>query len=87
MGPRLDSKRGAGEPGVVAERRHPPPTLVLQELQVVQRALARWEAREHLCPAALVLVAVRELHMRVLEREGVFGELLEAQDYVALGSV
>ena len=45
------------------------------------------ETREDILPATLAFVAVRELDVRVLERELVFGEFFEADDYVVLRSV
>lgn len=53
--------------------------LVGQELEVQQRAAAAREAGQDLLPAGLVLVAVRELDVGVLEREVlVFGQFFEA---------
>lgn len=52
---------------------------ILQELEVVERAVPAGEAGEGAFPAGLALVAVRELDVGVVQRE-VFcvGELLEA---------
>lgn len=53
--------------------------LVGQKLQIQQRAAAAREAGQDLLPAGLVLVAVRELDVGVLEREVlVLGQFFEA---------
>ncbi len=61
--PRSRTSKARVEP----ERRDAAPRRVVQELDVVKRAAAAVEAREDLRPARLLLVAVRELDVRVRE--------------------
>lgn len=60
--------------------------LVLQELEIVEHAITRGETGKDLIPSGLVLVAMRELDVGVLKREGVFRKLLETEDDVVGGS-
>lgn len=62
---------GARESRVEAERSDPPALVVLEELEIVQRAPATAETAEDVGPPALLLVAVRKGDVRV--REGVPG--------------
>lgn len=87
MRPHLYTERGAGESGVVAERGDATSALVLQELEIVEGSFARREPGEDVGPAPLVLVAVRELDVCVLQGEGVLREFLEAEDDVVLGGL
>jgi hypothetical protein len=70
---------------VVAKRSHASAACVLQKLEVVQGAPTAWEAGEDLFPAALLLVAMRKVYKRVLERKLVFGQLLEPDDDAVRG--
>ena len=62
------ARRRACEARVVPERGDAAALVVREELEVVERALPAVEAREHLRPPALLLVAVRELYVRVWQR-------------------
>ena len=82
MRPSLDGERRARESSVEAKGRDSASALVLQKLEVVEGAAAAREACQDVGPAALALVAMRKLHVRVLERERLLGELLEPDDDV-----
>ena len=72
---------------MVAKRSNTP-SANLQELKVIQGTTAARESGENLLPSALVLVAVSELDVSVLEGEGRrLGELLEANDDCVLRRV
>lgn len=85
--PRLQRQRRAGIARVVAERGDPP-LLALEEFHVVQHAAAPGVPAQHILPAGLLLVAVRESDVDVFQRERVLVlELLEADDDVVGGGV
>lgn len=70
---------------MVPEGSDAPPGRVLQELEVVERAAAAGEAGEGAGPAGLLLVAVRELDVGVVQGEVVgVGELLEAWEWLGV---
>jgi hypothetical protein len=85
MRPNLYAQRGTGKSSMVSERRDSASSVVLKKLKVEESTIAGGEAGEDLIPTSLVLVAVRELDVGVLEREGVFGKLLEAKNDVIGG--
>jgi hypothetical protein len=73
-------RRGPGEASVEPKRGDAAPRCVRQELEVVERAAAVPEAREHVGPPCLALVAVRELDVRVREGARRCGQLLQTDD-------
>jgi hypothetical protein len=76
--PGLNCQCGASIASMVAEGGDAAAGCVLEELEVQEGAAALGEAGEDLFPAALGLVAVGKLHVRVFEGEAVFGEFFEA---------
>jgi len=72
----LDGKSSANETGVVAKGSNTPARLILQELEVIQRAAATGKPRQYVFPSALLLVAMCKVDERVLEWELVLGQFL-----------
>ena len=70
----------ASKAGVPAKRGHTAAVCILEELEVVELAAAALEAAEHIGPALLVLVAVGELDVRVLQIGAGRVELFQADD-------
>ncbi|KAH9818548.1 hypothetical protein Tdes44962_MAKER05313 [Teratosphaeria destructans] len=58
--PRQQSDSGSSKASMIAEGCDSAAILILEELQIQQRAIATWEAREDGVPAALALVACGE---------------------------
>lgn len=87
LSPGLYSQSRTSETSMVSESRDPTTALILQELKIVKSTLTSREAGQNLLPSTLVLVAVGELNVCVLEGEGVFGKLLETKDNMVGGSV
>ena len=85
--PSQESESSTSETGVVAKRSNTPTVLIFKELKVEKSAVSLVETTENGIPATLVLVAVCELDMSVLQGEVLLGELLEANDDVVLGNV
>jgi hypothetical protein len=83
-GPGQESESSTGETGVVTKRSNAATVLVLEELKVEKSAVALIKTTKNGVPATLVLVAVCELNVSVLQGEVLFGELLEANDDVVL---
>jgi hypothetical protein len=69
LGPNFNSESSSGETSMISKGCDTAARLVLKELQVEQGPVTGWETRENISPATLVLVAVRELDMGVLERD------------------
>lgn len=83
--PRLQRQRRARITRMVPKRRDPP-LLALEEFHIIQHPPSPGVAAEHILPAALLLVAVRERDVDVFQREGVLVlEFLEADDDVVRG--
>lgn len=70
MRPKQETKRSTHCACWPAKGSHATAIVVDEELEIEQEAVARGEATEHVLPAALILVAVREKDVRVLERIG-----------------
>jgi hypothetical protein len=83
----LDGKSSPHETSVIAERSNAPAWLILQEFKVVQCASSAGKPRQNVLPAALLLVAMREVDKCVLQRELVLGQLLQSDDDPVLGRV
>jgi hypothetical protein len=66
---------------------HSPPRIIREKLQIQQGTTAARPPAQNLVPPGLLLVAMRERNMDMLEREIVLGELLQAQDAGVLGRV
>lgn len=64
-----------------------PPRIVGEELEVQQGTTAARPPAQNLLPASLLLVAVREGDVDMLQREVRLGQLLETQDVGILGSI
>jgi hypothetical protein len=86
-GPGQERESSTSETGVVAKRSNTPTVLIFEELKVKKSAVSLVETTENGVPATLVLVAVCELDVGVLQGEVLLGELLEANDDVVLGNV
>lgn len=87
-GPILQRQRRARKARMVPKRSDAAASIgISQELQVQQGAAAAREAGQHLVPVLLALVAVGELDVDVLEREGLLAQLLEPNDDVVGGRV
>lgn len=80
--PSFNCESGAGVTRVVSKGSNTAAGFVLQEFEVEKGTTAAGETREDFLPAALVFVAVGELDMGMLEREGFFGQFFEADDDV-----
>lgn len=85
--PGQESESSTGETGVVAKRSNTTTILVLKKLEIKESAVASGETAENGVPATLVLVAVGELDVGVLQWEVLLGQLLEANDNVITGDV
>jgi hypothetical protein len=81
------SRRRSRKSGMEPERGDPSARGVGEELEVVQGSSSESEPTEDVGPAALVLVAVRELDVRVGEGSLGLLELLESDDGRRLGAV
>jgi hypothetical protein len=86
-GPGQESESSASETGVVAKRSNTATVLIFEELEVEESTIALVETTENGVPTALVLVAVCELDVGVLQGEVLLGQLLEANDDVILRNV
>lgn len=86
--PCLHSKRSACETSVVTKRRYTPALVVLQELKIEQCTAAAREPAQDRLPSCLVLVAVSELDVCVLQGKGfIFWELLETDNDMILRDI
>lgn len=86
-GPVLDGESRASITSRETESSNTATRLVGKELQVQQETLTTVPAAQDILPATLLLVAVGKSNMDVLQREIIFGQLLEAQDNGVLGSI
>lgn len=86
-GPVLDGESRASITSRETERSNTATGLVGKELQVQQETLTTVPAAQDILPATLLLVAVGKSNMDVLQREIIFGQLLEAQDNGVLGGI
>ncbi len=86
-GPVLDGESRASITGRETERSNTATGLVGKELQVQQETLTTVPAAQDILPATLLLVAMGKSNMDVLQREIIFGQLLEAQDNGVLGGI
>lgn len=86
-GPVLDGESRASITSRETESSNTATRLVGKELQVQQEALTTVPAAQDILPATLLLVAVGKSNMDVLQREIIFGQLLEAQDNGVLGGI
>lgn len=71
---------------MIPEGRDTATRLVLQEFEVKQGSVAGGEARQDVFPTALVLVAVRELDMSVLEGDYTAVKMLVKSSQQVAGS-
>jgi hypothetical protein len=85
--PGQESESSTGETGVVAKRSNTATVFIFEELKVKESAVTPGETTENGVPAALVLVAVGELNVSVLQGEVLLGQLLETNDDVVTGNV
>lgn len=85
MSPRLDGQGGTRIASMVAKGSDTPAGRVLEKFEVEEGTATLWKAGEDLLPAALGFVAVGKLYMCVLEGEGVFRELFQADYDVVVG--
>jgi hypothetical protein len=67
--PCLESEGSTGETGVVSESCNTATTVVSEELKVEKGSATTWEASKDLLPTTLLLVAMGELNVNVLERD------------------
>ena len=81
------TSRGSSEACVVSECSNTASLIVRKELQIVQGSAALVEPGKNLRPASLLLVAVRELDVRMGKRVIGFGELLQTDDWDVLGCI
>jgi hypothetical protein len=65
----LDSEGSANEASMVAKSRNTSTTSILKKLQIIQHPASTRKPRQHLLPATLLLVAMREVDESVLQRE------------------
>jgi hypothetical protein len=79
-GPVLDSQSSAGVTSRETKSSNTTANVISEELQVEQETLSPGPAAQDLLPAALLLVAVGESDVDMLEREVVLGELLQTQN-------
>lgn len=86
-GPVLDGQRRASVASRETESSDTTANLISQELQVQQETLAAGPAAENTLPTTLLLVAVGESDVDVLEGELLLGELLQTQDDGVLGGI
>lgn len=86
-GPVLDGESRASITSRETESSNTATRLVGKELQVQQETLTTVPAAQDILPATLLLVAVGKSNMDVLQREIIFGQLLEAQDNGVLGGI
>ena len=71
---------GTCKAGMEAKRSHTAARVVVQELEIVKCSTSTMEAGENLGPTALLLVAMRELDVRVWEWLVTLGKLLQPDD-------
>jgi len=86
-GPGQEGESSTGETGVVAERSDTATVLVFEEFKVKECAIALVKTTENSVPAALVLVAMGELDVSVLQGEVLLGQFLETNDDVVTGNI
>ena len=86
-GPVLDGESRASITSRETESSNTATRLVGKELQVQQETLTTVPAAQDILPATLLLVAVGKSNMDVLQREIIFGQLLEAQDNGVPGGI
>ena len=86
-GPVLDGESRASITSRETESSNTATRLVGKELQVQQETLTTVPAAQVILPATLLLVAVGKSNMDVLQREIIFGQLLEAQDNGVPGGI
>lgn len=85
--PVLDSESRASITSGETESSNTTARLVGKELQIQQETLTTRPAAQDILPATLLLVAVGESDVDVLQREVVLGKLLETQDNGVLGRI
>jgi hypothetical protein len=85
--PGQESERSTSETGVVAKRSNTATVFIFEELKVKESAVTPGETTKNGVPAALVLVAVGELDVSVLQGEVLLGQLLETNDDVVTRNV
>jgi hypothetical protein len=86
-GPVLDGESRSGIASRETKGSNPAARLVGKELQVQQETLTTMPAAQDILPATLLLVAVGESDVDVLEGEVILGQLLETQDNGVLGRI
>lgn len=85
--PVLDGESRAGITSRETEGSDPAARLVGKEFQVQQETLTTRPAAQDILPATLLLVAVGESDVDVLQGEVILGQLLETQDNGILGRI
>lgn len=85
--PVLDSESRASIASGETESSNTTTRLVGKELQIQQETLTTRPAAQDILPATLLLVAVRESDVDVLQGEVILGQLLETQDNGILGRI
>lgn len=80
--PCLKCERCTSKSSMVSEGSNTTGLVIGEEFEVKEGSAAAGESREDLLPAALLLVAVCELDVNVLERELFNGQLLQANNDV-----
>jgi hypothetical protein len=85
--PGQESESSTSETGVVAECSDTATVLIFKELKIEESAIALVKTTENGVPAALVLVAVCELNVGVLQGEVLLRQLLETNDDVVTRNV
>lgn len=86
-GPGQESESSTSETGVVAKRSNTATVLIFEELKIKKGAVTPGKTTKNGVPAALVLVAVGELNVSVLQGEVLLGQLLETNDDVVTRNV
>lgn len=86
-GPVLDSERSTSVSSRKAKSGNAAACIVSEELQVQQETVAPGPAAQDLLPTTLLLVAVGECDVDMLEGEVILRQLLEAEDNRVLGRI
>lgn len=85
--PVLDSQSSTGVTSRETKSSNTAANVISEELQVEQETLSTGPAAQDLLPATLLLVAVRESDVDVLEGEVILGEFLQTQNDGILGRI
>jgi len=85
--PVLNSQGSTSVTSREAKGSHTAANIISEELQVEQEAISARPPAQHTFPATLLLVAVGESDVDVLEREVILGEFLQTQNDGVLGRI